>query len=306
MSTATGRLNWPFAATWAACTFIGWLVALCVVPSGSPVDYYLLAGISAQLMTVGLRWRLIVKRDQPNNCSRDRSTATGWQLAIDASDHEVTWILCWISQLNMLGIVLLGPGLVAATGLLLALVVNELLLLRRGPSSWNEALPIWWPAELRPTGHSPESLPFEAALDRLLQERLDAQFANPDADSSAEFEDSEEEDAGLETDFESEKLSATFHGLTEDGQHYVQGWQRYEMAAGQKNASLTIGFFPPFLTVPDCELDHEGDESLQYEIEHITPAGARVLLKRRQADACAVGKLLWHSSAADKTAGTPR
>ncbi len=48
---------------------------------------------------------------------------------------------------------------------------------------------------------------------------------------------------------------------------------------------------------PECQLDHEGDEAVSYELEHITPAGARVTLKRRQASDSLAGKLLWHCSA---------
>lgn len=277
MSTVTGRLNWPFAATWAACTCIGWLIAAWLNTSQASTANYLLAGIFAQIVTLGLRWQLITGSAGPGNLTENSETTSNWFSQAAGADRELTWILCWVSLCYTLGIIQLGSGWAVALYLGLATAVSEILLLRFAPQEWNRVLPKWWPAEFRPIQterptYSPDSFPL-SPLDEMVE----------DSDTQAEFE--------------SEKLSATFHGQTDDGQPYLQGWQRYELAAGQKSSSLTIGFFPPFTTAPDCELDHEGDEEVRYEIEHLTPAGARVILKRRSAGESASGKLLWHCSA---------
>lgn len=276
MSTAPGHLNWPFAAAWAASTLIGWLLAIWLINAGDAISYYLLAGMFAQIVTVGLRCRLITARLPTRVSGIEPPTSTNWMAMAAAGDHELTWVLCWISQLHVLGIALLGPGLVPALGLGLAFVVSEILLLRFAPPEWRELLPQWWPEKLSPTR---ENRPLESAFD------------SPEVENDSEFDVEDDE-----SEFESEKISATFHGLSDEGLPYLQGWQRYEMIAGQKSISLTIAFSPPFLSPPECELDHEGDEEIKLEIEHITPAGARVNLKRRNASSVTDGKMLWHCS----------
>ena len=280
MSTVPGRLNWPFAAAWAALTCIGWLLAIGLATAGPDVSYYLLAAVFAQLVTIALRWRLITARPRARLSGLELPVSTDWFATAAAADHELTWVLCWVSQLHVLGIVLLGAGWLPALGLGLTLLVSEILLLRFAPATWRELMPPWWPRELSPIL---ENSPLESAFDW------------PQADSESEF-DAEND----ESEFETEKISATFHGLTDDGLPYLQGWQRYEMLTGQKSISLTIGFSPPFLRPPECELDHEGDEEINLEIEHITPAGVRVNLKRRNASNVTSGKMLWHCNAANE------
>ncbi len=261
MSTATGRLNWPFAATWAACTGIGWLMAIAWAGPDWNATTFFLAGIFAQLVTVALRWRLIITRHrQP--LALDYATGsppTGWLEAAASNDHAVTWLLCWLSHLHLIGVTLLAAGLMAGLSLAVALLTCEFLLLRFAPGQWNELLPDGWPAAFRPSqAHNPLLEPWDESSER------EDDFED-DLDDLAD-------DSEFESEFEAAKLSATFHGKSDDGLPYLQGWQRYELAAGQKSMIVTVGFFPPFFTVPDCQLDHEGDEEVGYEIEHITPA----------------------------------
>ena len=310
MSTAPGRLNWPFAAAWAACTFVGWLLAVALATAGPSAWAYLLPGILAQMVTLSLRWRLICVSTEPRGASlRFTPVPAGqsapsptapppaapqahWQAAAAAKDHELTWVLCWISLLHVLGVVWMGPGLIAALSFGLAMIVSEILLLRFAPVEWNEHLPSWLPASLRPA-RLQGPMHFETSVDWSDRDEDGREFG-------AEFD--EDETGPLdESEFESEKISATFHGLTDEGLPYLQGWQRYEMIAGQKSISLTIGFSPPFLSPPECELDHEGDEEIKLEIEHITPAGVRVNLKRRNASSVSSGKMLWHCSSATES-----
>lgn len=292
MSTAPGRLNWPFAAAWSASTFICWLVAVWLTHVGDAISYYLLAGILAQIVTIGLRWRLIGGRPRPYISAVEPRSSTDWIEMATAGDHELTWALCWVSLLHVFGIVLLGPGWAAALSLGLAFLVSEILLLRFAPAEWRERLPDWWPHELRPTLGLSQTDAFDWAQKQNEPERENA------------FDD-EEDESEFESEFESEKIGATFHGLTDEGLPYLQGWQRYEMLAGQKSISLTIAFSPPFLSPPECELDHEGDEEIKFEIEHITPAGMRLNLKRRNANSGTDGKMLWHCNTpiADKKIG---
>lgn len=280
MSTATGHLNWPFAATWAGCTFIGWLTAVAALPtSESGALSYLLAGIFTQLVTLGLRWQLL-HRPAASETSSDRTLSATWSSTWAANDRELTWLLCWVSQLHVVGIAWLGNGIVTAGGVALTLLVSETLLLRFTPPSWNDRLPKWLAAPLRPDPLNPDPLSPRAEPNQVALETTNAT-------ETADAEDDENHQANV---------SVTCHGRGEDGLPFLYGWQRYEMMAGQKSLSLTIGFFPPFLTPPDCELDHAGEEEVSYEIEHITPAGARISLKRRVANQNAKGKLAWHCS----------
>lgn len=269
MSTATGYLNWPFATAWTGCTFIGWLVAIAALPtSESGAVSSLLAGIFTQLVTLGLRWQLL---HRPDACetSNDQPLSATWSSAWAANDRELTWLLCWVSQLHVVGIVWLGHGILIAGSVAVMLLVSEILLLRFAPPSWNEHLPRWWPVPLRPErAESPQ-------VARSLENETATAAVDENDDSQA-------------------NVSATFHGRSEDGLPLLHGWQRYEMMPGQKSLSLTIGFFPPFLTPPDCELDHEGEDEVSYEIEHLTPAGARIIMKRRVATENTTGKLSWH------------
>lgn len=276
MSTATGHLNWPFAATWAGCTFIGWLTAIAILPtSESGAVSYLLAGIFTQLVTLGLRWQLL-HRPATSETSSDRKLSATWSSTWAANDRELTWLLCWVSQIHVVGIAWLGHGILTASGVALTLLVSESLLLRFAPPSWNDRLPNWLAAPFRPDPLSP----VRAEPDQVARETANA-TETADADEN-------------ENDDHQANVSVTCHGRSEDGLPFLHGWQRYEMMPGQKSVSLTIGFFPPFLTPPDCELDHAGEEEVSYDIEHITPAGARISLKRRVANQQTKGKLSWH------------
>lgn len=281
MSTATGRVNWPFAAAWAACTFVGWLAAVWLATSDQSATYLLLAGILAQIVTIGLRWRLIAESPRPRAAKENVFKRENWFDLAAAADRELTWLLCWGSLCHLLGMALLGPGIMFGLALGLAMLLSEIMLLRFAPIEWNAALPEWFPEALRPR----EASDSDSSAVGWLTGPTEAE-SEPDIEWESEFE--------TVSEFESEKLSATFYGQTSEGSPYLQGWQRYELAASQRSISLTIGFFPPFVGAPDCELDHEGDEAVSYEIEHLTPAGARIVLKRRDAAASVNGKLLWH------------
>ncbi len=277
MSTATGRLNWPIAAAWASCTFIGWLVAVAALTGSTNGAFgFFLTAIFAQLVTLGLRWPLL-HRLPASETSSDHTLSTTWSSVSAANDRELTWLLCWGSLIHVVGIALLGAGITMALGLAITLLVSEILLLRFAPPEWNHRLPPWWPNPLRPQAA-------QSAV-KSLQPASVIQLNGAAAEEEEEEEEASESVANL---------SATFHGRGDDGLPSLYGWQRYEMQAGQKSQSLTIGFFPPFLIPPDCELDHEGEDDVSYEIEHITPAGARIALKRRIATLSTKGKISWH------------
>ena len=176
---------------------------------------------------------------------------------------------------HWLGMLLIGDSWTSALELAAVFAISELLLLRFAPDYWKLPFPTWWPEELRPQQASPA-------------ERLELSSTAP-LESDGEQESTSADEQAC--------LSATFHGLSEEGVRFVHGWQCFELAAGQKSASLTFGFFPPFLTPPDCELDHEGEcNDLSIDLEQITPAGARVSIKRRQASEAVTGKVMWHCS----------
>ncbi len=164
MSTATGRLNWPFAAVWAVCTSIGWLVAVAVAEPASGSVVYLWAVFFAQFVTLALRWPLIDRQSRAVTQTEDEPLDRWWKLAAH-HDHELTWILCWISLLHVLGAVLVGYGLAGALVLSLMLAGSEILLLRFAPPEWHGGLSRWLPEHLCPRYSQLSAL----AADRLWQ-----------------------------------------------------------------------------------------------------------------------------------------
>ncbi len=275
-------MNWPFAAAWTFCTLLGWLLALAATPTPAPgpadpdrISWLLLTASFAQFVTIAWRMRLIAKRPLPA-VTRPVESSTGSQSsAFETRDPEITWALCWLSQIYVMASLWLSADFSTVVALGSGTLVLETLLWPAAPRAWHEFV--------RWSGSPPQAITLPQPLGSEERDAVESEMIEGD------IEEVEEEHAAA-------NLSATFYGQTEDGRSYLHGWRRYEMASGQKSLAVTVGFFPPFLAPPQCELDLEGEPEVSCEVEHLTLAGARILLKRRQAQNPATGTVHWHCS----------
>lgn len=235
--------------------------------------------VVGHLVSVAVRWRYFRNTVDPASAQ----TVSGDDSRGRKEFAERAWLCAWGGQANALGgIAMLCPNLAS---LLPALIVSgtiEYLLWSRSPLARNRA-----------GLHAPDAT---AAHTTALSSMLAPLEVPPSESATAELE--------------SEPwIRSTQEGQTETGQRYLTGWVRFELSPDQKVATLTVGFSPAFAHAPDVELDQEMDTEeahCQPQLEHVTPAGMRVAIKRTTTGVPLAGKLLWHASPAENASSTLR
>lgn len=273
MSQANGHTPLPSArvvtaVVWAAAAFLAWCAAWRLPAAGPEVGAALtVAALVTEL--VGMALRLKPK---------------GLRSAVES---EVVWTTAWLGQINALGfIALISPSLASILPALVVTALIEAVLAQRGPCGRIE----------RTVG----------------------------ADGVHLFTDNESTSADAAVS--AETMRSTEEGRSADGTRFLSGWVRFALELGQKNTHVTIGFSPPFMGVPDVELDQEADclaidprgtgseeemdedavwSTCDLQVQHASPAGMRVAIKRSDARSAYRGKLLWHASLAPTQNGQP-
>ena len=212
-------------------------------------------------------------------------------------ERDLLWLGVWTAQLNALGVIsVIAPSLLSILPALAVTALVEGWLLRQAPFTLTGLV-------------SPPATEQTIAC-------------HPDS-----VDDTSDEPSAW--------LRRSIEGQSPEGDRYLSGWVRFELAAGQKSAHLVVGFSPTFMVAPEIELDEEGDDAEQsafettglkrqardaddddresdamvsacaVEVEHATAAGMRVTIKRRTAALPYRGKLLWHAAPPPMQPTTP-
>ena len=276
--------RWPVigALFWAATTFIAWCLAwrLPLANAGEEAALTVL-GLFALLVSITLRFPRLNMLVNPSTALRAGQSASNSMLA----QRELLWLGAWAGQVNVLGIIgLIGPSLASALPALLVTATVEALLVRGAPGDWARAA-----AQLH------------ARLLALADVNDEHDNTRPRDVSNAVLS------SPLGEVEEHAWSRNSVEGRSESGQSYLEGWVKFDLEVGQKVTTLTVGFSPTFQTIPEVELDQEIDssdaissESCESRLEHVTPSGMRVAVKRSHAERACRGKLLWHASATDQ------
>lgn len=253
--------------------------------------------------------------------------------AADAADagREFVWLAAWLGQIFALGsIALLLPSLAACSPAFLMSAVIEGCALNRAPLRWRRSCQSLF-GQLPPL-HGARA-PATCELQGSPKNHSITSSASS-ADALVRHRDflSSTENFGDQDSFESDLQACQRQSMeecSEDGLRSLSGWIRFRLETGQKTQSVIVGFCPAFEQCPEVDVelmtepsddlaqnemgadfatkslsglgaersmneeDHDGCET---HIEHVTPAGMRVILKRRTTNELSFGKLLWHAS----------
>lgn len=252
-----------WACAWYVVTLGAWLASWTVEPLGE-TDAASLASLAifTELVSVAVRWKWFSETDAGHWESQDKSAA------------EIVWLCAWGGQANSLGLVaMLSPNLSSTFPGLIVTAMIEVFLFRKSP---------FVSKAIAPRGPRPTASEVASPTSPLLPPTIEAAASEPD---------------------DQHWTRSTLEGRTEAGQRFLSGWIRFEMAADQKAATLNIGFSPAFPSPPEVELDQEvdsDDSHCEAILEHVTPAGMRVAIKRTAVGSPLEGKLLWHASEAEQ------
>lgn len=268
-----------WAGIWYAVTLGAWLVSWDMQPlSQAKAAELALVAILAELVSVAVRWKWMSRGGDGGLESRDQSAA------------ELVWLCAWGGQANALGLVaMLSPSLASALPGLIVTALVEAYLVPKSP---------WTRKAIGPSAAT--LVPQDAAP----SPAFDGSPIDLATIGASAFEESPTDESGASA-FEADQrhwTRSTHEGHAETGERFLSGWVRFALAEDQKSLALTIGFSPAFPTVPDIELDQEleSEEShCEASVEHATPAGMRVAIKRTATGAELVGKLLWHATEAE-------
>ncbi len=186
------------------------------------------------------------------------------------------WLLGAFAQLNWSGFLAMraSNGLVAAEAICICLVSEVWLarvLTKHGKLTWLEALKQAWLRE------------FTAPLDVSAQYSRTGQVeAEPEIHCSETT--SMEEPTGLQR--------VTRDAIDAQGERYLTGAVRFEMAANQRSETIVINFYPPLERLAQIELETDS-EDLTARTENSTQTGARIVVRRQKAVTAGSYSLEW-------------
>ena len=307
------------ASLWALVGVVVWCSAL---PPEAPVPEQA-AWLTTLALLIGLvglgirrpRWASFAARGQP---PLEFTTGAARQLSAlelpqnsrtDSPQFQWTWACAAIGNVYLLGwIALSSPSLLAAMPALLVMLMLEAI-------AWP-----WAPQDYHRLARN-----ILSSLPQLTQSSQQAIAAHPSLDSSVPGEAPPGQSQGLEESLIAPPLSQQWQRQTtlfgEMGRGcWQEGSVRLQLASQQRTQTLTIGFSPAFSVPPNVELETEvasSEESsngtedeadqdasgiaCEAQVEHITPAGMRVVIKRSSIAGTqplveVAGWLLWHAS----------
>lgn len=267
---ATSARGPLWASIWYAVTLGAWVASWGMERLGESNMAALTAlAILAELVSVAVRWKYLGGAPY----SIHLHVANGEKSTAEKHPAELAWLCAWGGLANMLGLLaMLSPNLASTLPALIATAAVETFLWSRSPFA-------------------------REAVGQQVSERTGSNAA-PSVEVPSPLDLDALEGATVEPDSQP-WLRSTQAAQTDEGQPYLSGWVRFQFAADQKAVMLTVGFSPSFPDVPAVELDQEVDTEeahCETQLEHVTPAGMRVAIKRTTAGAPLVGKLLWHAS----------
>ena len=267
--------RWPaiVALLWAGSTYVAWCLAWSVPTAGLSEEASLtVLGLFSLFVSVAIRFPRLFAFAKPAP-----AVDSYWSESAASTQEikELIWLGAWAGQVNMLGVTsLIAPSLASVLPAVLVTLVVEALLFRLAPRDWQQTVSKSFDGMRAPSTVNADAVNSSAANDSLMR--------------------------------------SCVQGRSENGVTYLQGWAQFELEAGQKACTLTVVFSPAFTMVPDVDLDQEleaasgngtnGDtDALDCEVrlEHVTPSGMRVVIKRSRAASSCRGKLLWYATPAE-------
>lgn len=194
----------------------------------------------------------------------------------------VVWWLCCLSTINWLGFIGVRANHLFEFGLtLIVLILMEGYLHFRAVQTarhpWRELHPIF---STRSLNCVPETEPLSR---------------QPALDTPRDIGDREQLDEDVSL------IRQSVEGIDLDGQRYLSGWVKFQLAHQQKNESIAIAFCPAIVGEIDVELECQ-PETVVAKSTHTTAAGMRIEMRRTDGSEPISGKLYWHvTQAVDAT-----